>query len=162
MSRPRCYVAGPLGFTEPGRSYYEGVLLPALGTVVDPVDPWSLVPEAELRWGRGDAEDRRLALRIAEANLRAIDGCDAIVAVLDGQEVDSGTAAELGYATAKGIPGWGLRTDFRSAGEPGVRVNLMIEGMIVRSGGELVPSLEALLASLSSFGGAPEASGPAS
>jgi hypothetical protein len=39
---PRCYVASPLGFTEAGRCYYGDVYLPALNSVVTPVDPWSL------------------------------------------------------------------------------------------------------------------------
>jgi nucleoside 2-deoxyribosyltransferase len=49
--------------------------------------------------------------------------------LLDGQQVDDGTAWEIGYAYARGIPVYGLRTDVRHAGEtPYSHVNSMIEG----------------------------------
>ena len=50
--------------------------------------------------------------------------------MLDGVDVDSGTAWEIGYAYAKGKPVFGLRTDFRTLGIEGT-VNLMIERSIV-------------------------------
>ena len=34
----------------------------------------------------------------------AIDACDVVVALLDGAQVDDGTAWEIGYAYAKGKP----------------------------------------------------------
>jgi nucleoside 2-deoxyribosyltransferase len=37
--------------------------------------------------------------------------CDAVVALLDGLHVGAGTAWELGYAYAKGVPVVGLKTD---------------------------------------------------
>lgn len=58
-----------------------------------------------------------------------VDGSDIVVAVLDGVDVDSGTAWEIGYAYAKDIPVIGLRTDFRSLSD-GI-VNLMVEMAIV-------------------------------
>lgn len=42
---------------------------------------------------------------------------DIVVAVLDGSDADSGTAWETGYAFAKGIPVFGVRTDFRVQGD---------------------------------------------
>ncbi|MCC8108341.1 MAG: nucleoside 2-deoxyribosyltransferase [Planctomycetes bacterium] len=54
----------------------------------------------------------------------AIDGCDAMVAILEGAEVDSGTAWEVGYAFAKKIPVVGVRTDFRPGADSGVNVML--------------------------------------
>ncbi len=59
-------------------------------------------------------------------NCAAIDNSDIIVAVIDGADVDSGTAWEIGYAYSKGKTILGLRTDFRTLGIEG-RVNLMIE-----------------------------------
>ncbi|MBO4302243.1 nucleoside 2-deoxyribosyltransferase [Methanosarcinaceae archaeon] len=50
---------------------------------------------------------------------------DLIVAVLDGADVDSGTAWEIGYAYALQKPVIGLRTDFRICGAK-EDVNLMI------------------------------------
>ncbi len=54
----------------------------------------------------------------------AIDGCDAVVAILEGAEVDSGTAWEVGYAFAKGIPVIGVRTDFRPGADSGLNIML--------------------------------------
>jgi nucleoside 2-deoxyribosyltransferase len=56
-----------------------------------------------------------------------IDGlreADAVVAVCDGPDVDSGTALEMGVALQLGLPIIGLRTDYRESQERGV--NLMI------------------------------------
>jgi nucleoside 2-deoxyribosyltransferase len=53
-----------------------------------------------------------------------VDRADAVVAVVDGADVDSGTAWEMGYAFAKGKPVVAVRTDFRVGEEYGV--NLMI------------------------------------
>lgn len=60
-------------------------------------------------------------------DVKGIDGSDIVLAVLDGgSDVDSGTAWEMGYAYAKGIPVLGLKTDFRTFGDEGI-VNLMME-----------------------------------
>lgn len=53
-----------------------------------------------------------------------VDACDVVVAVLDGADVDSGTAFEVGYAYARGKPIIGVRTDFRPQQERGT--NLML------------------------------------
>jgi nucleoside 2-deoxyribosyltransferase len=134
--RPRCYVASALGFTEAGRHYYAEAFLPALSRVVDPVDPWALGdPTTDLA-------------EIGRRNAEAIDSCQLLVAHLDGQEVDSGTAAEVGYAAARGLKCFGLRTDLRQSGEPGAKVNLQVEHFIVASGGSIAKTLEDLIAAL--------------
>jgi nucleoside 2-deoxyribosyltransferase len=143
MTRRRCYVASPLGFTEAGRDYYERVYLPALATVVEPVDPWSLgamVPES--------TGERERALAIGRRNIEAIRSCQVLVAHLDGQEPDSGTVAELGYGAALGLRCFGLRSDLRQSGEPGVAVNLQVEAFIVDSGGTIAATLAELVAEL--------------
>lgn len=43
---------------------------------------------------------------------------DAVIAILDGQDVDSGLAAELGIAYSEGIPIYALYTDIRH--QPGM------------------------------------------
>ena len=145
MSARRCYVASPLGFSEAGRLYYQQVLLPALHTVVEPVDPWALTSAAEVERAAAEGRSRELALEIGRRNAEAIAGCELLVAHLDGQEVDSGTAAEVGYAAARGLTCFGLRSDLRQAGEAGVAVNLQVEHFIVASGGAIVASLPELL-----------------
>lgn len=146
--RPRCYVASPLGFTASGRDWNERVLLPALAAVVQPVDPWTLATVAELEQARRDGRERELALEIGLRNAAAIRSCRLLAAVLDGQELDSGTASEVGYATALGLRCVGLRTDLRQAGEEGVAVNLQVEAFIVSSGGAIVTTLEELVDAL--------------
>ena len=54
----------------------------------------------------------------------AIDRCDAVVAVLDGPDTDSGTAWECGYAYARVKPVVAVRTDFRGGEDSGL--NLML------------------------------------
>lgn len=63
---------------------------------------------------------------IFQQNVEIIDDSDIILAVLDGADVDSGTAWEIGYAYAKGKSIFGLRTDFRTLGSEGM-INLMID-----------------------------------
>lgn len=77
--------------------------------------------------------------------VEGVDASDLVVAVLDGVDVDSGTAWEIGYAYAKGKPVIGLRTDFRELAD-GI-VNLMVEMSIVslaRDEEELLKVLEKL------------------
>jgi nucleoside 2-deoxyribosyltransferase len=143
MPKRRCYVASPLGFTEAGRDYYERVYLPALATVVEPVDPWSLGAVSP-----PSATERDQALAIGRANVEAIRSCELLVAQLDGQEPDSGTVAELGYGAGLGLRCYGVRSDMRQSGEPGVAVNLQVETFVVDSGGAMCATLEELVAAL--------------
>lgn len=59
-----------------------------------------------------------------EACRDAIDRADAVVAVLDGSDADSGTAWECGYAHARNKPMVAIRTDFRGGEDQGL--NLML------------------------------------
>jgi nucleoside 2-deoxyribosyltransferase len=77
-----------------------------------------------------------------------IDDSDLIVGLVDGPDVDSGTAWELGYAYARGKPAVVLRTDYRSAEEG--PVNIMIEFstslvLVNRPGIGVSEAVEALL-----------------
>jgi nucleoside 2-deoxyribosyltransferase len=82
-------------------------------------------------------------------NRAAIDAADGVVAVLDGTDVDSGTAAEIGYAFARGKLIVGYRGDFRlSADNEGSIVNLQVEYFIRESGGTVVSRYEDLGPSL--------------
>jgi nucleoside 2-deoxyribosyltransferase len=87
--------------------------------------------------------------KIFEANLQALNQCDLMVAILDGPQVDDGTAWEIGYFFSQGKKIMGIRTDFRRAGESKEsRVNLMIECscvMVASSTEDLYSELERLL-----------------
>jgi nucleoside 2-deoxyribosyltransferase len=150
VARPRCYIASPLGFSEAGRYYYREILLPALTEIVEPVDPWALVTDEEIAAASEAGGEREMAAEIGRRNKEALTSCRLLLAVLDGQELDSGTAAEIGYASALGLTCLGLRTDHRETGEVGARVNLQVEAFIVMSGGAIAGSFDECLALLRS------------
>ena len=56
--------------------------------------------------------------------IRTISQVDAVLAVLDGPDSDSGTCVECGYAYAKAVPIVGIRTDLRGSELQGL--NLMV------------------------------------
>ena len=143
----RIYMAGPLGFSEAGRYFHDSVLVPFVrGLGYEVIDPWTLTdprkieavqtmpygPERREAWARLNRE-------IGANNRAAIDAAHGVVAVLDGVDVDSGTAAEIGYAFAHGKLIVGYRGDFRlSADNEGSTVNLQVEFFIRESGGTIV------------------------
>jgi nucleoside 2-deoxyribosyltransferase len=153
----KIYLAGPLGFSEAGRSFQDRTLIPAIVSVgAEVINPWKLTDQqkidavAALPYGpaRRDAW-RKLNVEIGGNNRSGIDNSDFIVAVLDGVDVDSGTASEIGYGFAKGKRIIGYRGDFRlSADNDGATVNLQVEYFIRESGGEIVTALADLAATL--------------
>jgi nucleoside 2-deoxyribosyltransferase len=160
----RIYMASPLGFSQAGRHFYEGVLVPfvrCLGFEV--LDPWGSTDREKLAAVRAlpDPPARRQAWRalnreIGAGNRAAIDAARAVVAVLDGVDVDSGTAAEIGYAFARGKLIVGYRGDVRlSADNEGATVNLQVEYFIRESGGTIVDRYEELASALAPLRGGP-------
>jgi nucleoside 2-deoxyribosyltransferase len=69
-----------------------------------------------------DSSDR--SRKIFACLMGALDNCDAVVAILDGADTDSGTSFETGYARGRGKRVIGVRTDFRSSKDHGL--NLML------------------------------------
>ena len=125
--RMRIYLAGPL-FSEAERMWHLSFKKELEEVGHDVVWPGELVSNDDIAmWGEDAAKN------IMITDIDALLSCDIILALLDGTQVDDGTAWELGYAFCKGIPAFGIRTDFRNAGETkhGV-VNAMIEGSLVR------------------------------
>ena len=99
-----------------------------------------LTAEGHLVWWPGDFFTQQeiedwgadAPKKIMERDSETIEGCHVVVALLDGAQVDDGTAWEIGYAYAKGVPVIGIRTDFRNGGDTAHgRVNAMIEGSCV-------------------------------
>jgi nucleoside 2-deoxyribosyltransferase len=149
----KLYMAGPLGFSEAGRHFYNSVLLPFVtGLGYEVLDPWTLTDarkiEAVQRLPYGSEKReawRTLNREMGATNRAAIDASDGVVAILDGTDVDSGTAAEIGYAFARGKLIVGYRGDFRlSADNEGSTVNLQVEFFIHESGGAIVSRYEDL------------------
>jgi nucleoside 2-deoxyribosyltransferase len=80
---------------------------------------------------------------IYESDISALRTSGAVVAVLDGIEVDAGVAYEVGYAKALGKPVVGFKTDYRTFSGM-EEVNLMLEVSLVkicRSIDELIDAL---------------------
>lgn len=136
------YMAGPGGFAEATRPFHEIVVDIVRRMGGTPLDPWQLTPiekiqavqtkplsaEAVTAW-------EALNKEIAENNLKAIYKATGIIANLDGTDVDSGTAAEIGVGFMRGIPIIGYRGDFRLARDNwGGTVNLQVEYFIKQSG----------------------------
>ena len=125
------YLAGPL-FTEAERDWHrktKRLLLEQAsrrGEVVEIIWPYELITPEEI--AALGAEARAEIFRRCKAEL---DRTDLLIALLDGTQVDDGTAWEIGYffatkaADAKIV---GIRTDFRRAGESEQAiVNAMVE-----------------------------------
>jgi nucleoside 2-deoxyribosyltransferase len=156
-TRVPIYLASPLGFSEAGRHFYAGILVPFLGALgFEVLDPWALTDPGRIRAVQGlpygpakrDAW-RELNREMGATNRAAIDRAEAVVAVLDGPDVDSGTAAEIGYAFGRGKRIEGYRGDFRlSADNEGSTVNLQVEYFIRESGGAIVERYQDLEARL--------------
>ncbi len=151
------YVASPLGFSEAGRFFSRERLLPLLTRLgFEILDPWALIDPAAIERVRSlpDGEERRRAWQrlnaeIGATNQRAIDRAGGVVAVLEGVDVDSGTAAEIGFAFGLGKRIVGYRGDARlHADNEGALVNLQVEYFIRVSGGEIVTRLDDLPAAL--------------
>jgi nucleoside 2-deoxyribosyltransferase len=72
-----------------------------------------------------EKEGGKDAAGIFATDVAGIDWSDALVAVMDGPDPDSGTAWECGYAYGK-KPVVLVRTDIRASGDPGMPYNAML------------------------------------
>lgn len=153
------YVASPLGFTASTRAFMYEKLIPAIQQAgVNPVNPWDSGPDVEKKivavkrvtnLDERRAEWKKIVDMLGQANARSIECVDGIVAVLEGVDVDSGTAAEIGYGAA--LNKWiiGYREDLRHTGEDETaEVNLQVEFFIRASNGVIVHSLDELTKTL--------------
>jgi nucleoside 2-deoxyribosyltransferase len=116
----RIYFAGPL-FTQAERAW-NAVMAGALSAAGHDV----FLPQTEVQ-----AIATLDADAIFRVDLEGVRSAEAVVAVLDGADADSGTCFECGVAYALGIPIVAVRTDFRGGGDalPGQRlatINLML------------------------------------
>ncbi len=152
MGMLKAYLASPLGFTEPTRHWYNKVFVPAVRKVgITPINPWILTADSEvmavLNLPVGAERDRKiheLHHEMAKRNKVGIDMADIIIACLDGQELDGGTCAEIGYGVGRGKVAYGWRTDWRMTGEQGSIVNLQVQYFIEASGGKIFRDLNEL------------------
>jgi nucleoside 2-deoxyribosyltransferase len=154
----KIYIASPLGFSETGRFFLYEKIVPLMKKInLACIDPWKLTPEnliERVNKIEDVAEKKnewiKLNRIIAENNKNGIIESDGILAVLDGTDVDSGTASEIGYGAALNKKICGYRSDFRRAGDnDGAVVNLQVEYFILDSGGRIVSDLQELETELS-------------
>ncbi len=133
----KIYQAGPL-FSDAERAWHAAFKARLEAAGYDVLWPGDLFAAGE----------KIAAKQIMETNRNALLSCDAVVALLDGPQVDDGTAWEIGYACAMGMPVIGLRTDFRlCADSGGGLINAMIYGSVVdvcRSADEVISVLNTL------------------
>jgi nucleoside 2-deoxyribosyltransferase len=151
-NRRTVYLAGPLGFTDAGSRYHYEVLVPrVVAAGFDVLDPWS---SARGIFGSLDDKSSTEQLQMANqsvgrANTKMIEECGGVLAVVDGSDVDSGTAAEIGYAAAVQKPVIGLRTDFRMSGDNAASpINLQVLFFILNSGGAIAHTLDEAMGNL--------------
>lgn len=147
---PECrysvYVSSPLGFTYFGRQALKLLYHDLEAAGIEVRDPWDwpgqrdpttsiktsdLLLTAQLA---GEGHDLEVSQEIAARNVTELRAADGILAILDGADVDSGVAAEVGYASAIRKPVIGLRTDERATTDsPGYVVNLQVTHLIIHS-----------------------------
>lgn len=121
------YIAGPL-FSEAERAFLE-LMVDTLASAsgLNPINDFFLPHRDGGELGKGPK--RR---DIFQMDLQQVASSNIVVALLDGQDVDSGTCVEIGYAYAKGKKIFGLLTDFRAyytADPEPHRPNLMVWGV---------------------------------
>ena len=136
----KIYIAGPL-FNKHEQMYLEDIAKELEGNGYDcflPHRDQTGIDESELK-GTDMAQETKD--RIFKNDLDALDAADLTVALLTGQDIDSGTSAEIGHTYAKEKPVIAI-----NANERRYR-NLFVEGMLtvtVNNINQLIPEIEKL------------------
>jgi len=120
------YIAGPL-FSQAERDFLVRMTDElSRVTELDPITDFFL-PHRDA----GDIGVAGTRTDIFSEDLRRLEEASIVVALLEGPDVDSGTAVEVGYAYARGKKIFGLLTDFRAysqgQGTP-AKINNMVWG----------------------------------
>jgi len=147
----KLYLASPLGFSSENTVYLNQIKVKLASQGFEVFDPWEqkqFAGKIESASQEKNFEERvalfkEIAQQIGSCNEGGIRWANFMLAVLDGAEVDSGTAGELGFGSALGKKCYGLRTDLRNTGDfVGLPINLQLLHFIERSGGKLFRSIE--------------------
>ncbi len=150
----KVYLASPLGFAASTKAYMDELERALAGTGITVINPWKSDFNAAFQrvnaiadYAERVAALRRLNTEVGRENEESIRASDAVLAVLDGVDMDSGTASEMGFAFALGKCVHGLRTDIRLIGDnEGSVINLQVQYWIEASGGKIVRTLEEAVA----------------
>ncbi len=141
------YIASPLGFTESGIPFLRS-LKKKLSKFFTVVDPWEYIFSKDISSIRIENEMLTMnqLISIGKGNEEKIRSADVVIAVLDGPQVDDGTASEIGFAYGIGKRVYGYRGDLRKSGEScATVVNLQVQAFIIASGGHIFESLGDML-----------------
>ena len=136
----KIYIAGPL-FNKHEQMYLEDIAKELEGNGYDcflPHRDQTGIDESELK---GTDMLQETKDKIFKNDLDALDAADLTVALLTGQDIDSGTSAEIGHTYAKEKPVIAI-----NANERRYR-NLFVEGMLtvtVNNIDQLIPEIEKL------------------
>lgn len=145
------YLASPLGFSPENKSYLAKVKAKLESQGYEIFDPWEqkqFVQRIDDAFRHNNFLERvslfrQISSEIGRCNEVGISEADTVFAVLDGAEVDSGTASEIGFGSALGKKCYGLRTDLRDTGDfVGIPINLQVLHFIERTGGTLFRSID--------------------
>ena len=136
----KIYIAGPL-FNKHEQMYLEDIAKELEGNGYDcflPHRDQTGIDESELK---GTDMSQETKDRIFKNDLDALNAADLTVALLTGQDIDSGTSAEIGHTYAKNKPVIAI-----DANERRYR-NLFVEGMLtvtINSIDEIIPEIKKL------------------
>jgi len=137
----KIYIAGPL-FNKHEQMYLEDIAKELEGNGYDCFLPHrDQPPEVKESDLKGTDMPQEIKDLIFKTDLDALDAADITVALLTGQDIDSGTSAEIGHTYAKGKPVIAI-----NASERRYR-NLFVEGMLtvtVNNIDQIIPEIEKL------------------
>jgi nucleoside 2-deoxyribosyltransferase len=148
----KIYLASPLGFSElsiSAQNKLESILIKKGYKVLNPWKMADLKGFNKIKKLINEKERMRLLkkwnIETARKNAQAIVNSTMILAVLDGADVDSGTASEIGYGFGLGKLIYGIRADFRLSGDNiAATINIQVQYWIEKSGGMIFTSLDEL------------------
>jgi len=100
--KPKVYIAGKL------RDNEEREFLEKVSRLCESLGFETFLPHRDVGLAKGIKDVKRI---FKGDIINGFKDCSLVVAILDGLHVGAGTAWELGYAYAKGIPAIGIKTD---------------------------------------------------
>jgi len=115
----KIYLAAPL-FSQMERQYNRRLAEKLQALLPD----CQVVLPQDFRVGAASFNDRRHLASVYRRCIEELSSADAVLALMDGADADSGVAFETGYARALGKPVLGVRTDYRQSQVKGL--NLML------------------------------------
>ena len=119
------YIAAPL-FSEMERNYIDKIVHKISKNLnLNEIEDF-YVPHRDNTYDYSESQ-------IYDTNIKNLEDCDIMIAILDGKDVDSGTAFEIGYFEAQSKTVLGLLTDTRSYNEDfefNLKPNTMIFGSL--------------------------------